>query len=392
MKRLSKLYFLLIPALVLFSSCEDEIGHDGEYVETPVVFGLLDKSDSLHYIKITHSFGGSNNAVNVALIPDSSYYQEIDVKIEEWVPVSANNGTLVKVRTWSLRDTILSNKAEGAFYSPDQKVYYFQTEVYDNNNQPANNDPDLTVALKQDATYKLVAVANGGEYTINSETKLVNPVSITYPSSLAALSFVTSTSSGQTYTNANVKVNVGSDAYRAQIVDARMKIYFKEYFNGVPMEKSFTWKLGELNGDQITETNVSFQANGNVFYNLIKDKVTNDANIDRRQLSKIEIIVTGGAEDLSKYILLSKPNSSLAQNKPSYTNLTVSDGRQAIGIFSSRHKAIQIKPDWQPFSPYARAIDTKSVRELCTGPITGSYLFCSDHPTDIAQGETYTCQ
>lgn len=392
MKRLSKLYFLLIPALVLFSSCEDEIGLDGVYVETPIVFGLLDKSDSLHYIKITHSFGGSNNALNVAQIADSSYYTDIDVKIEEWVPISANNGTLSKIRTWTLRDTILSNKVDGAFYAPDQKVYYFKTDVYDNNNQPANNDPNLTIALKQDATYKLVAVANGGEYTINSETRLVTPVSIAYPSALSAMTFVTSTSSGQTYTNSNVKSNVGVDTYHAQIIDTRLKIYFKEYFNGVPVEKSFTWKLGELNGDQISESQVNFQANGSVFYNLIEANITNDPTIDRRQLSKIEIIVTGGAEDLSKYILVSKPNSSLAQNKPSYTNVTCSDNRQVIGIFSSRHKAIQTKLDWQPFSPYARAIDTKSVRELCTGPITGAYLFCSDHPTDIAQNETYTCQ
>lgn len=388
MKKLSRLLFLLVPALFFMTSCEDELTYDGDMVQTPVVFALLDKADSLHYVKITHSFGGNNDATQVALIPDSSYYSDIDVKIEEWVPISSNNANMVKVRTWTLRDTILTGKDPGAFYSPDQKVYYFQTDAYKSTNIPADNDPDLTVALKQSATYKLIATVNGGEYTINSETKLVDPLTITAPNPLSSYTFVTSSPNGTIYQNALIKTSIGSLDNKAQIVDARLKVYFNEFFNGVPVEKSFTWKLGELNGDEITGATVSFNANGNVFYNLIKTNVTNDPSINKRQLTKMEITVTGGTEVLSKYILVSQPNSSLAQSKPSYTNVTCSDGRQAIGVFTSRNKLIQAKIA----NSTTRVIDDKSTKELCTGPITGALLFCSDNIQDINNGVSYICQ
>ena len=388
MKKFSKLLFLLVPALFFMTSCDDQLKYDGDAVETPVVFALLDKADSLHYVKIRLSFGGTNNAVDVALIPASSYYSDIVVKVEEWIPVSSNNTNMVKIRTWTLSDTVLHNKEAGSFYAPDQKVYYFKTDAYKSTNIPADNDPSLTVALKQSATYKLVATVNGGEYTINSETKLVDPLAITAPNPLSAYTFVTSSSSGTQYQNALVKTTIGSTDNSAQIVDARIKVYFNEFFNGVPVEKSFTWKLGEVNGDEITAATVSFTANGSVFYNLIKTNVTNDATINKRQLTKMELTVTGGTEVLSKYILVSQPNSSLAQSKPSYTNVTCSDGRQAIGIFTSRNKLIQTKIS----NTTTRAIDDKSTKELCTGPITGALQFCSDNQLDINNGVSYICQ
>ena len=67
------LYSILLTSLVLIASCEDDSNFAGEHVETPVLFGLLDKNDSLHYVKITRTFGGSNNSLEVALIEDSSY-------------------------------------------------------------------------------------------------------------------------------------------------------------------------------------------------------------------------------------------------------------------------------------------------------------------------------
>ena len=143
-----------------------------------------------------------------------------------------------------------------------------------------------------------------------------------------------------------------------------------------------------MNGDQITAATVSFSANGSVFYNLIKTNVTNDASINKRQLTKMELTVTGGTEVLSKYILVSQPSSSLAQSKPSYTNVSCSDGRQAIGIFTSRNKLVQTKIS----NTSTRAIDDKSTKELCTGPITGALQFCSDNQLDINNGVSYICQ
>jgi len=374
MKLFSRLVLILLPLSALFTSCNEEIDFTANAIETPVVYCLLDQADTLHYIKVTRAFGGDNNAVDVSQIPDSSYYQNIEIKVTE-----VSNGTVT--RTWNtedaanfIHDTILTNKESGAFYYPEQKVYYFKTSP--------------STPLIAGRTYKLDISINDGEYHVTAETGLVTGVSITTPSTLGSYSFVSTVNGELVYNNASAKASVGS----AKIVDARMEVFFDEYYNGVPVEKSFVWKLGEVNGDDITGASVTFKANGGTFYNLIKTNATNNATIDKRELSKIRLTVTGGSDELSKYILVNQPSSSLAQNKPTYTNLTVSDGRQAVGIFSARSRIVQEKLEWVNQSGYNRAIDYKSTKELCTGTITGGLLFCSDHPVDIANGETFVCQ
>lgn len=93
-------------------------------------------------------------------------------------------------------------------------------------------------------------------------------------------------------------------------------------------------------------------------------------------------------------MVVNKPSSTLAQTKPSYTNLSVSNGKRVIGIFSSRQTITSFKPFFVGAGQaYLRAIDKKSTKELCTGPITGLLLFCSDHPGDnvLNLEEPYAC-
>lgn len=369
------LYSFILTSLILITSCEDDIDFAGEHVETPVLFGLLDKSDSLHYVKLTRTFGGSNNALEVAQIEDSSYFQDAEIRIEEWAST--------KVRTWILRDTILTNKAPGAFYSPNQKVYYFKTETFNISNPPATGETDLNAALKDDVTYRLIASINGGKIVVNAETKLVTGMSVNQPGS-APLSFVKTVNGVKQYNTLSLKSNNGN----AKVVDARIQFVFDEYFNGIPVEKSFIWKVGEMNGTQITGSQSNFTASGETFYTLVKQNCTNDPSINKRRVKSIRVLMTGGSDDLSKYILVNQPSSSLAQNKPTFSNLTRADGGPVIGVFTSRMTNKLDKFSTQS----SRALDLISTRELCTGPITGLLLFCSDFQTDINNGESFACQ
>jgi hypothetical protein len=366
--KILRFFPLVIGLLTLgLTSCNEDIEYDGDFKETAIVFGLLDQADSVHFIKITRAFGGGNNSLEVAQIADSSYFQNIDVVVDEVI-----SGAVT--RSWTLQDSILTDKEPGVFYNPDQKVYYFKTTA-------AN-------PLVANAKYKLRATVNNGEFIVYGETSLVKDLAIVSPNQNAAISFATSNVSQNGYNTAALNINGGT----SEVLDLRLKIFFDEYRAGVPTEKSFTWKLGELNGSQINTGNTPFYANGQIFYELIRDNCTkNDPTIDDRQLSRIQIIATGGSDDLNKYILLNKPSSGLAQNKPTFTNITTSDGRRAIGLFSARSTVTQEKPEWVNALPYYRAIDNNSTKELCTGPITGNYLFCSDHPSDIAASLSYIC-
>ncbi|AEA44712.1 DUF4249 family protein [Fluviicola taffensis] len=382
------LYSFILGSLLFLTSCKEDFDFSGDHVETPVLFGLLDRNDSLHYVKLTRTFSGSNNALDVALIEDSSYFADAVITIEEWLPNPATNVS-TKYRTWTLQETILNTKAPGAFYSPHQKVYFFKTEAFNNANAPAVTEQNLTKALKDNANaiYKLKASINGGDIVVNAETKLVNGLSITTPSANGGnYKFRKTVSGTEEYTSTTVTAANGN----AKVVDARLEFSFKEYFNGDSVQKSFMWKIGEFIGDQIQGSNSSFIINGESFYNLVRQNCTSDATINKRKFTSLKLYITGGSDELSKYILVNKPSSSLAQNKPSFTNLTRTDGGPVIGLFSSRLTVKQEKVSYNPAVPAYRALDKLSTRELCIGAITGSFSFCSDHITDNV--ESWYCQ
>ena len=103
----------------------------------------------------------------------------------------------------------------------------------------------------------------------------------------------------------------------------------------------------------------------------------------------VKLIVTSGAENLYNYMSVNQPSSSLAQSKPTYTNLTATNGHKVVGIFSSRYTYVIEKFFINQSNNTLRMMAPKSVAELCTGAITGNLFFCSQHVGDI--GTSYQC-
>ena len=373
---------VFVSLIIGLSSCNEKIDLLGDYQETAVVYGLLDHADSLHFIKITRAFIGPGSAVDLAQIPDSSYFNQVDATVTEYV-----GG--VATRAWELRDTLVMNKEiNGAFYGPEQKVYYFKTLPTVPNEVQQGSPSALTSSLNKDATYKLFIDIDNGKFMVLGETELVH--GLTSPSNSQNFTFKFANNPGS-YVSAGVAaVNTFGNAF---VVNSSLKVIYNEYVGVNKTVNSFDWKLGEasiLPGESRT-----FTAYGETFYTLMKNDVTVDPSITRRTFEGIEFTITGGHEELYNYMVVNAPSSSLSQSKPSYTNLTVTNGKRVVGIFSSR----QTLKFYRPFftnaaQAYIRAIDKKSTRELCQGPLTGLLLFCSNHPGDNVVGaeESYACQ
>jgi hypothetical protein len=373
---------VFLSLIIGLSSCNEKIDLLGDYQETAVVYGLLDHADSLHFIKITRAFIGPGSAVDLAHIPDSSYFNQVDATVTEYI-----GG--VATRAWELRDTIVTNKElNGAFYGPEQKVYYFKTLPTGPNEVQQGSPTALTSSLNKDATYKLSIDIDNGKFLVLGETELVH--GLTSPSNSQNFTFKFANNPGS-YVSAGVAaVNTFGNAF---VVNSSLKVIYNEYVGVNKTVNSFDWKLGEssiLPGESRT-----FTAYGETFYTLMKNDVSVDPTITRRTFEGIEFTITGGHEELYNYMVVNAPSSSLSQSKPSYTNLTVTNGKRVVGIFSSR----QTLKFYRPFftnaaQAYIRAIDKKSTRELCQGPLTGLLLFCSNHPGDNVVGaeESYACQ
>ena len=229
---------------------------------------------------------------------------------------------------------------------------------------------------------------DNGKFLVLGETELVH--GLTSPSNSQNFTFKFANNPGS-YVSAGVAaVNTFGNAF---VVNSSLKVIYNEYVGVNKTVNSFDWKLGEssiLPGESRT-----FTAYGETFYTLMKNDVSVDPTITRRTFEGIEFTITGGHEELYNYMVVNAPSSSLSQSKPSYTNLTVTNGKRVVGIFSSR----QTLKFYRPFftnaaQAYIRAIDKKSTRELCQGPLTGLLLFCSNHPGDNVVGaeESYACQ
>jgi hypothetical protein len=384
MQKIKKyLYFIFISlGLIVLNSCNEKIELIGDFVETAVVYGLLDQADSLHYIKINRAFIGPGNALEIAQIADSNYFTNVDATISEYL-----NGNLT--RSWLLKDTILDNKdANGVFYAPEQKVYYFKT-LPTKPNDVVNVDPlnPQLNSLNPQAIYKIDIVINNGAFSVSGETELVR--GITSAAATQNFNFKFADNPGE-YTSTGITVSSTGNSY---VLNTQLKIAFNEWEGNTYSEKSFFWNLGEA--DVQPYSNKVFTANGETFYDLMKSNCTENSTISKRTFKGVTIKITGGAEELYNFIAVNKPSSGLAQSKPTYTNLTATNGKRVIGIFSSR-QTVEI---YHPFyvsqqQAYLRALDKKSTRELCQGPITGLYLFCSNHPGDnvVNQEESYACQ
>ena len=355
--RLKTILGVLLCSVLLLSSCKDDINITRSGTETAVVYGLLNASENTHYIKINKAFISDGNSLEIAKIPDSNYFSNVVAKVSEY----KNNALL---RSWTLYDTIIENKEQGIFYYPYQKVYKFTTTS--------------AAPLRTDCIYHLDIDINNGAFSVHSETELIKDIKIVAPSQNGSYIFATSNIAQYGYGQPTVSAEKGTAAFGA----LRLFITFEEFRGTNVTEKSFIWNVAEVSADETaSKSKIEARASGQIFYEKMKENVTNDPTITKRRLKSITFEATGGSKDLADYIALNKPSSSIAQNKPIYSNLTATNGRKAIGIFSSRGTARQEKQRWSNFgSAFLKAIDMNSMKELYEGGITGGLLFCDDNP------------
>lgn len=358
---MKKIHFALLALIGLtfsLQSCKDDIEITGNFVETAVVYGLLDQADTVHYIKVTRAFIGPGNAYDIAQIPDSSYFASVTGTVTE---ISSG-------RVFTLRDTIIENKEQnGVFYAPYQKLYYFPTTS--------------SAPLDENSKFRLNLNINNGAFTVTGETELVNSLSSGLSAQTQPFKFVDS--QGEYKATTITVNNSGTGNHKSSQINTAIEITIEEFIGAASTIKKFKWNLGDA---ATTSSSVAFTASGSTFYEVMKENCTNNSAITKRRLIAMDAVITGGSEVLYRYIQANKPVSGLAQSKPTYTNLSASDGHPVIGIFSARSTVRINSVFYNPMaSGFVRCLDKASTTALCQGNITGPYLFCSQHTADSAE-------
>ncbi len=349
--------FTLILVLLSFLSCKEDVNLIGDFKETAVVYGILDQSESAHMIKITRAFIGPGNALDIAKIPDSSYFSSVDATITEFL------GTTKTGNSWKLNDTTINTKSQnGIFYAPTEKMYFFNA------------------ALNNDATYKLEIILFKGtskEFTVTGETKLVNGITSAQSQAGSTLDFFTNEGA---LSSTTLRV---SNTGNSSVINASLQINISEYTgNTITNNVEYLWNTGEAE----TATNSTYSSSilGKTFYEIIRDNVSKNSNITKRKLDSLTIVLTGGSEEFNNYINANKPSGALTQSKPNYTNLKVTEGNNVIGLFSSKETVKIVKKFYIPLQNPS-CLSAKGREFLCIGNITGDLLFKSSHGADASK-------
>ena len=313
------LFFVFLGLASLLNSCKNDLQVNAPWKDTTIIFGLLNKGDSIQYIRISKAFLGEGNALDFAKDIDSLYYKttDIDVKMEEY-----KNGLLTETYVLTADSSI--DKDPGIFNSPKQLLYTFSTFGIN--------------SLDVNASYKLVVKNNKTGNEVSATTNLVAKPLITkpgfnetdlrlYPSGKTAF-----------------KWNASKNGY---LYEAFIRFLYKEIKPDAPNDTAY--KFVELNlGRQtsifqegttanILEADIENKNIYQALFSFIPQATAENPAI--RFPSGLEFIVNATTNEMNTYISVNQPSNTITQERPQYTNIT-----NGIGIFSSRGSVSKFLP------------------------------------------------
>ena len=308
------LLFAAVSAVLLFTTCKTDIDLLDDWKETTIVYGLLDQSQPKQYIRIQKAYLGEGNALTMAQVYDSiNYINQLDVKIEQW------NGSVL-VNTFNLQPDTIGNKETGVFAAPNM-VLYSTSAVINNTSH----------------TYKLVVNNTATGNTVTSETQLIGNFSISSPPGSAV---------NITKINPTYKITIAwNGAVYGRIYQPAMRFYYDEVdVNNVTTTRMLEWPLGTVKSahtDGSDDLEVSFDPND--FYRFLKNNMPTASNIQFRDADHVDFVVYAGGDDLSTYMDVNAPSTSVVQERPIFTNI-----ENGVGLFSSRFRVVRANYSLSP--------------------------------------------
>lgn len=318
---------LMASLLVLtFVSCKPKVDITSEYKDVTVVYGLINQDDRYQYIKIYKGYLTDGNALEWASELDNiSYYDDIDVKMEEYV--EDDYGKEVLNQTFTLNPDTTIPKDPGTFAYPTQVLY----------------------RLRQPLTYK-----GGHIFRLVITNKKTGEV-VSGKATLLDDAFPFNVPLGSTGVTSTIDVNsedpweVGCKAQnwpkQAYAVDAYMTFRY--------IEKNK--RTGEISHKAVKDVRVTDGfCLGNTakfkpvsILRLLPQYIPVDTSVVRYvdyyentgetgAYVCVDITLWATDETYYTYHLMSQPSSSIVQDRVAYTNMESNAGNTALGFFAAR--------------------------------------------------------
>jgi hypothetical protein len=302
--------------VLLITSCSTEIEINDEWQAIPVVYGILDKNSTEHYIKVNKAFLGDLPASTMAQYSDSLFYDNVEVSLYRKLPY----GEKQYVCNFAPTDEF---PKDSGYFANDRNTIYKASDI----ELPATQ-------AGESYEYQLEVYIADIDRTVTSETELISGTVISSPSSSPmALISVHNYSQDFTYT-----YETGTNGRVFQMI---IQFNYLEVSAGDTIEKNIVWpqpvKVIDIGNSSVTvQSTFSVMA----FYNLLISNIPKDDNVQRlvKMPNSIDFRLAAGDDNFSTYMQISAPATGIAQSKPLFTNIT-----NGIGLFASNINVIRSK-------------------------------------------------
>ncbi len=315
MMKFKSILFILLT--ITFFSCDNEVDINEPGQEITIVYGLLNQSETRHYVKITKAFLVDGNVYAGAIDSEKSEYKpdELEVYIDEFTPNSFYQRIVL--------DTVLvENKDSGAFYYPNQILWA---------------TPENTI-LNKNNTYKLTIINKNSGAEITATTSLVGEISVAKPVDYQKVVNYTG--------NLPMEIEWRS-AENGKLYQVVIRFFYTERSSAgimsvkyVDLPLSVHRSSSTNGGGKITE-----EFYGASFYQNLKAKIPNPDNGAIRYPDSLHYIFWAADETFTIYMDVNKPTTGVVTEKPAFTNI-----ENGLGLFAGRYTKIRSLEGLTPVS------------------------------------------
>lgn len=313
--KIIKTFGIAFSMIFIFQGCDNSLDVSADWKEIAVVYGLLNPTDEENFIRINKAYlSPDGNAVELAGVSDSLYFDSLDVKVVEF-----QNGTERRVFTL---DRINGNdiglpKDSGLFANDVNYLYRLTAQLKESD---LSNTYAYQVLIVNKFSGKIITARFDmiGRMDLLSPLKPFNPI-LDIPSD-AGRSLVFKYREGRF----------------AKMYDAKMRFYFDELnINDTTKVRrdSVDWQL--FTGKETVslrgyDENIVI-VSSSLFYENLLSKIPVNNQVKRKGVS-LSLHFYGGGEHLYTYIQVNKPSLGIVQKKPEFTNIS-----PGLGVFSARY-------------------------------------------------------
>lgn len=317
MRKLWKQFSLLFgTGSLILSSCNNDIPVNSEWQDIAYVYGILNPQLDTQFVRIGQAFLGDGPPSEFAQIPDSIYYKDITVFMEEF-EASTNNITNI----FGLERIERPGQLQPGFFTTEGFHLYYTTATLDTSK-----------------SYRLVIEKPDGGPTVTAETTLTfwrdnqNNGNVREPFT-RQLAFITPlgvpNSRGINFT--------WNKAFNSGVHEGRLIFRYKEQDRqnrANVVSKSLVLKtVGTETSAGIVGTNISPEA----FYGFVSRNIQPDPS-KFRYFDTIFFEAIAGGDMMALYTEINTVGGGIVQERPSFTNV-----ENGIGLFSSKATTVALE-------------------------------------------------